>query len=186
MGYIFDPARLHEIGSQAMGQPFEQMCSTLIDGLDAAYPGHIETQKKWLFNLAGGLTGIMTVLHASLSEYVLLYGTPTGTEGFSGRYRIDIWDVIVRGGFQTYNDVDPSTVHRAQVGDLVHLQPGVTKAVRIDPDTWMLEYGRGPIFTALPVALGDALFSAMDPAILAKTLFQYGRLTLRELLKGKI
>ena len=73
-----------------------------------------------------------------------------------------------------------------QVGELIHMPPGVTKAVRIQPDTWMLEYARGPIFTSLPMALGDAVFRAMDPAILGKTLLRYSQLTLRSLLRGKL
>jgi len=186
MGYIFDPHRLHEIGSRAIGLPFDAMCSTVVDELAAAYPGHIDTRTDWIFNLAGGLTGVMRVLHASLSEYVLIYGTPIGTEGFSGRFRIDIWDVMLRGSFTTYTDRDPSVAKLSQVGELVHLPPGVTKAVRIQPDTWMLEYARGPIFTSLPTALGDSVFRAMDAAILGKTLLRYSQLTLRSLLRGKL
>lgn len=186
MGYIFDPERLQAIGQKAIGLPFDAMCSTVVDELAAAYPGHIDTGGDFLFNLAGGLTGVMRVLHASLTEYVLIYGTPIGTEGFSGRYRIDIWDVMLWGSFTTYTDVDPSVAKSTQVGELIHMPPGVTKAVRIQPDTWMLEYARGPIFTSLPMALGDAVFRAMDPAILGKTLLRYSQLTLRSLLRGKL
>lgn len=186
MGYIFDPARIQALGSKAIGLPFDQMCSTVIDELAAEYPGHIDTRKDWIFNLAGGLTGVMCVLHASLTEYVLMYGTPLGTEGFSGRFRIDIWDLMLRGSQTTYSDREPNVTKTSQAGDFVHLPPGVTKAVRIQPDTWMLEYARGPIFTSLPTALGDAVFRAMDPAILGKTLLRYSQLTLRSLLRGKI
>jgi C-8 sterol isomerase len=186
MGYIFDPERLHDIGRQAVGLPFDRMCTTVVDGLAAAYPDHIDTGGDWLFNLAGGLTGVMRVLHASLSEYVLIYGTPTGTEGFSGRYRIHMWDSVLRGSFSAYTDRDPSVAKTSRAGDLAHLSPGVTKAVRIEPDTWMLEYARGPIFTSLPMALGDSVFRAMDAAILGKTLLRYSQLTLRSLLRGKL
>ena len=186
MGYLFDPSQLHEIGKRAIGLPHAEMCSTIVDELARAYPRHIDTRQDWLFNLAGGLTGVMQVLHASLTEYVLLYGTPLGTEGFSGRFRIDIWDVLLSGSFSTYTDRDPSQAHTSTVGELVHLPPGVTKAVRIAPQSWMLEYARGPIFTSLPVALGDSVFRAVDPSILGKTLLRYSQLTLRSLLRGKL
>jgi C-8 sterol isomerase len=50
----------------------------------------------------------------------------------------------------------------------------------------MLEYGRGPIPTALPVSLGDAVFSALDWRTVCKTFWIYGRLVFRELIRGKI
>jgi C-8 sterol isomerase len=57
-----------------------------------------------MFNLAAGATGMMTVLHGSLSEYLLLFGSPIGTEAFSGRYRLDIWDWVIAGEMWTYTE----------------------------------------------------------------------------------
>jgi C-8 sterol isomerase len=71
------------------------------------YPGHIETREDWFFNIAGGATGIMTVLHGSLSEYLIWFGTPVGTEGFSGRYHLDIYDVAIGGQFWVYDEDNP-------------------------------------------------------------------------------
>jgi hypothetical protein len=39
---------------------------------------------------------------------------------------------------------------------------------------------------ALPLTLGDSVFSCMDTTTIARTLWVYGKLTTRELLKGKI
>jgi hypothetical protein len=50
------------------------------------YPGHILPKKdlQWIFMNAGGWMGSMCLLHASLTEYVLIFGTAVETEGHSG------------------------------------------------------------------------------------------------------
>ena len=186
MGYVFDPQKIHEIGLQARGLPHGEMCRAITAALASAYPGHVETRPDWLFNITAGATGIMTVLHASLSEYVILFGTPVGTEGFSGRYLVEIWDSVLSGEMWTYTEDNPGEkiVHRP--GELACLGRDQVKGFRLRDETWLLEYGRGLIPTALPLALGDSVFSSMDPYTVIKTLWIYGRLTTRELLKGKI
>ena len=54
--------------------------------LSAKYPGHIlpASDLEWVFINAGGLMGSACVLHASLTEYVLFFGTAMDTSGNSG------------------------------------------------------------------------------------------------------
>ena len=49
--------------------------NTVIDMLAKEYPGYINTEQEWFFNNAGGAMGSMTVLHASMSEYVIIFGS---------------------------------------------------------------------------------------------------------------
>lgn len=49
----------------------------------------------------------------------------------------------------------------------------------------MLEYGRGMVPSNLPFALSGALTS-LEVRSIMKTLWIYGRLVVRELLRGKI
>jgi hypothetical protein len=186
MAYLFDPEQLHEITKRVIGQPREQMFTQLINELAEAYPGHIETKRDWIFNLSGGAIGIMTVLHGSLSEYLLLFGTPNGAEGCSGTFRINIWDYVMDGEMWTYTDADPLTKVVTKPGEYAFLKPGQCKGWRAPDTVWMLEYGRGFIPSCLPLGLADAAFSVLDATIIAKTIYTYGRLTVRELLKGKI
>ena len=52
------------------------------------YPGHILADKdlQWVFFNAGGWMGAVCIIHASLTEYVLFFGTAVETEGHSGTY----------------------------------------------------------------------------------------------------
>jgi ERG2 and Sigma1 receptor like protein len=186
MGYLFAPQTLHEIAKRRAGLPHEEMVALIIEDLARAYPRHIETRQDWFFSLAGGATGIMTVLHGSLSEYLLLFGSPVGTEGFSGRYWLDIYDFVLSGEMWTYTEEQFRERVATRPGEMAQLRRRQVKGFRIREDTWMLEYGRGLVPTALPVALGDAVFSAMDFRTVFKTLWVYGQLVVRELVRGKI
>jgi C-8 sterol isomerase len=186
MAYLFCPQTLHEIAKHRAGLPQEQMAELVIGDLVKTYPGHIETRQNWLFSMAAGAVGVMTILHGSLSEYVLLFGTPVGTEGFSGRYHLDIYDFLLAGEMWTYTEESFRERVITRPGEMAHLRRRQVKGFRVREDTWMLEYGRGCVPTALPVALGDAVFSAMDIRTIFKTLWGYGRLVVRELVRGKI
>ena len=54
--------------------------------LAAKYPGHIlpEQDLQWIFVNAGGWMGSMCLVHASLTEYVLFFGSAVDTVGHSG------------------------------------------------------------------------------------------------------
>ena len=185
MGCIFNPHVLHQIARAHLELPHQEMVCGIARELARAYPGHLETREEWMLSLAGGAMGIMTVLHGSLSEYVLIFGTPIGTEGFSGRYHIGIFDFLLAGEMWTYTEDAFRTATISRPGDMAYLGPGQAKGFRLKAGTWMLEYGRGPVVTALPFALGDALL-AFDGPTIARTLKVYGRLVLRELRQGKV
>lgn len=186
MAYIFNPDQLHTICKRVVGQPRAQMFEDMSNQLAEAYPGHIETKLDWIFNLSGGATGVISVLHASLSEYLLLFGTPIGTDACSGTFRIDIWDYVLEGEMWTYTDRDPTNRVTSKVGEYAFLNKGECKGWRAPDTLWMLEYGRGFIPSCLPLGLADAAFSVIDPVIIYKTIAKYGKLTVRSLLKGKI
>jgi len=185
MGYIFDPAKLQSLAGKHIGQSHEEMVAAIISDLAKAYPGHIEMKQDWILSICGGVMGIMTVMHASLTEYVLIYGTPIGTEGFSGRYRVDIYDILLAGEMKTYTEDHFRAPIITMPGELAHLRRRQAKGVHLSGGTWMLEYGRGLVATTLPFALSGAI-SSLEIRSVVKLIWIYGRLVVRELLRGKI
>lgn len=183
--YAFDPEVLHQVARTAVGKPHDAMVQTVVDGLTEEY-GELIQPQDWIFNCAGGAVGVMKLLHASLSEYILIFGSAIGTEGFSGRYRVGIHDFMLSGEMWTYTDdrIDTRVVSRP--GDAAYLSPERVKGYRLPEGGWMLEYGRGPIPTVLGFGLADAIFSMVDPKMVWDTVTTYGKLTIKNLLRGKI
>lgn len=185
MSSLFRREDLLAIARKAVGLAHAEMVRVVAEELARAYPGHVETRERWIFSLAGGATGIMTILHGSLSEYVLIFGTPVGTEGFSGRYRIDIDDFVLAGEMWTYDESDVAARRVYHPGEWATLERGRVKGVRLKEDTWLLEHGWGPVVTALPVGLSDAV-TCLEFRTIGRTVWEYGRLVVRELCRGKI
>jgi C-8 sterol isomerase len=184
MGYVFDIETLEAIARRSVGKPHDEMVRTVVAEVAAAYPAHIDPnpERKWLFSLTAGAAGVMTLLHASFTEYLIIFGTPIGTEGFSGRYRMDIHDFLLTGEIWTYQAHRCGVRNVVRPGDHSVLKRGEVDVFRIPEAAWMLEYGRGFVPASLPLILGDVFFSALDGTTLAETVWIYGKMDLRELL----
>ncbi len=107
--FVFTPEVMHRVSKEALsGHPADADPKVVVDSVIAAlrreYPEHIiQGETEWLFNNAGGAMGAMTVLHASLSEYVIIFGSPIGTEGHSGRFLSDDYFTILTGEQYAYS-----------------------------------------------------------------------------------
>jgi hypothetical protein len=153
--YVFEPNDLIEIAKMGIGLPHDQMFKVIHDELLKRYPGHIAETESWHFNVAGGAMGQLTILHASPKEYLIFFGTPIGTEGHSGRYDMDVWDIMIDGEMWAYHEGDVD--RRVYLpGDAAFLERGQTKGYRIPDHGWMLEYSRGNI----PAAFGFGVIAS--------------------------
>ncbi|KAJ7425597.1 Sigma non-opioid intracellular receptor 1 [Willisornis vidua] len=76
----------HPSCGRTRGLDHELAFSKIIVELRKKHPGHIlpDEDLQWVFVNAGGWMGSMCLLHASLTEYVLLFGTAVDTGGHSG------------------------------------------------------------------------------------------------------
>uniref|UniRef100_A0A8C9UIC2 Sigma non-opioid intracellular receptor 1 n=1 Tax=Serinus canaria TaxID=9135 RepID=A0A8C9UIC2_SERCA len=160
----------------ASGLDHELAFSKIIVELRKKHPGHIlpDEDLQWVFVNAGGWMGSMCLLHASLTEYVLLFGTAIDTGGHSGRYWADISDTIISGTFRQWKE----GTTRSEIyypGDTIMHQAGEATSVQWSAGTWMVEYGRGFIPSTLAFALADTLFSTQDFVTLFYTLRVYAK-----------
>lgn len=128
--------------------------------------------------------GAFCLLHASLTEYVLLFGTELHTSGHSGRYWADIWDTLLSGTFRQWPEGNASSSIYAPGTTIFHPRFSAT-AVEWTPGTYMLEYARGVIPSTLGFALSDTLFGTQDLVLLLRVLRVYAAAVLRELAQGR-
>jgi C-8 sterol isomerase len=182
---LLDPDVLGRVVTEAVettrDQSSEDLLSALVEGLRGQYGDHIAERPRWIFSMVGGATGVMMVLHASLTEYLVMFGTPLGTEGYSGRYSADIHDWVLRGEMWTLRLDDPIKKRVTKAGEVRELPKGMTTAFRLTEDAWLLEYGRGKAAAQLRHTIGDAVFRAMDPQNIIDTIREYGTLAAKEL-----
>lgn len=82
--HVFDRKILQDIAKDAISKhnTTEGVVRAVIQSLQQRYPDHVAPGQyedlEWLFNNAGGAMGSMTVLHASISEYIIIFGTALG------------------------------------------------------------------------------------------------------------
>jgi C-8 sterol isomerase len=181
MPHRFDLQILHEIAKKGIGLPHEQMFPAITDALSAAYPGHIHRDMDWIYSNAGGTMGVMKPLYFSATEYLMFFGTPIGTEGHSGRHRAEIYEFILEGEMWAFTEGDTERRVRGP-GDMTRLRAHESFGYRIPDHAWMLEYGRGPIFTMSPFFLASAILITQDTRSLWRMTSSFGRLFLRDLL----
>lgn len=99
---MFDTEKLHSLARAAVdkhGNDTTAMVSFISANLTGEYGlTHINPRvEEWIFNNAGGAMGAMYVIHASITEYLIIFGTPIGTEGHTGRHTADDYFHILQG-----------------------------------------------------------------------------------------
>ncbi|KAI5808368.1 ERG2/sigma1 receptor-like protein [Pyronema omphalodes] len=188
-GYIFDPVKLQELSKisiESGNGNTTQIMSNLVELLQEEYGSqHVNglEMDKWFFNNAGGAMGSMLILHASISEYLILFGTPLGTEGHSGVHLAHDYFTILSGEQMRLapGEIEP-TVFRP--GDQNYLPRG--EATQYVLNGWALELAQGWIPSMLPFGFLDTFTSTLDFYNLWKTVYLTGVNMIGQLLIGKI
>jgi C-8 sterol isomerase len=165
--YVFEPQDLARIVKMHLDAPLDQRFDRIAETLQAVYGEHIHPHQEWIWSNAGGIMCSMSVLHTSLTEYMVFCGTAVGSEGHSGRHRADLYDIVIHGELQTFrpDQFQPTTL---TPGEMSYLPKGVTNGSHLAKECWLLEYGRGNIPSLFPFALGDTIFSTQDLTDLRK------------------
>ncbi|EUC45450.1 hypothetical protein COCMIDRAFT_95541 [Bipolaris oryzae ATCC 44560] len=188
--YIFTPAALHSLSLSAIerhGNDTAAVVSYIVDSLSALHPQHINLDEEWVFNNAGGAMGAMYIIHASVTEYLIVFGTPVGTEGHTGRHTADDYFHILKGEQVAY--APGKGVYEAErypQGSVHHLRRGEVKQYKMDGECFALEYARGWIPPMLGFGYADTFTSTLDFPTLWRTTVITGREMIANLLKGKL
>ncbi|KAL5013748.1 hypothetical protein ScPMuIL_008018 [Solemya velum] len=179
--YLFDGDVIARIARKYVGKDPEYSFDRIKKDLRKAYPGHIlqDVDTQWMFMNAGGWMGSMSILHASVTEYVLFFGTAIDTSGHSGRYWANVSDTILTGTFRQWSEGTLKTVHYNPGDTVVHVWGEVT-AVQWSAGTWMVEYGKGFIPSTLGFALADTVFSTQDFVTMFYVIRVYTKCLLQE------
>ncbi|KAJ6595667.1 ERG2/sigma1 receptor-like protein [Mycena vulgaris] len=190
--YVFDPAQLNELARAAIAASPDDtagMIQHIVTNLTLTYPTtqvKINTDaNEWVFNNAGGAMGALYMIHASITEYLFIFGTPLGTEGHTGMHTADDYFNVLVGEEWAFSP-GQLEMERYTPG-MVHFLPrGTVKQYKMHEGCFALEYARGWIPLMAPFGLADTLTSTLDFV----TVYRTAKMTLREmgrnLLIGKI
>jgi C-8 sterol isomerase len=176
MEYIFDPFVVHECAMTGLDQPTKPaMFDAFVEAMADRYPGRLDLDQPWIFSNAGGAMIQMKLYYASITEYIMIWGTPIGSEGHSGRHAVGFWDTVIHGEMWYYGEGQfEKRVYRP--GDRVYVGPNQARAMNFTTGVWAVEYARGILPLSVPFGLADGLVSTLDFATVGQTLSMYAAL----------
>ncbi|KAK4104685.1 C-8 sterol isomerase [Parathielavia hyrcaniae] len=187
--YIFELDQLNDVaqrGIAAHGNDTRAIVKHIVDELagQVSLTSFVNRDEEWIFNNAGGAMGGMYIIHASVTEYLIIFGTAVGTEGHTGRHTADDYFHILTGTQMAYvpGEYAPEVY---PPGSVHHLRRGDVKQYRMPEACFALEYARGWIPPMLFFGFADGLTSTLDLPTLWRTTWVTGKLMLGNLARGK-
>ena len=194
--FVFDHAKVSALAKFAVekhGNNTANVFQEILDGL-AQDPKVAPTMNKhsfhdpneWVFNNAGGAMGTMYIIHASVTEYLIFFGTPLGTEGHTGRHTSDDYFNILYGEERAFKAgsleaevYKPGSVHLLRRGE-------VKQYSMPEGGCWALELAQGWIPPMLPFGFADVASSTLDVISFYNTVKISAREILGNLIQGTV
>jgi sigma non-opioid intracellular receptor len=182
--YQIDPDVLHRVAKQVVGSPLEggELITRAIQLLADEYPDLIDpTPGRWVGSKAGGILGKVRFLYFSPREYIVIFGSPTGTQGFSGRYKhVQIHKFLMAGQIDWYDVESDDTAGMTLLpGEHACMERGQARGLTIHPGSWHIEYGRGAVATTLPFAMVDTLLVSLELESVRRSTVEFTKLVAR-------
>lgn len=150
-----NPQHLHELSQAAIAANPDNlagMIQHITTNLTVTYPStqirFNPDSSEWMFNNAGGAMGAMYIIHASITEYLIIFGTPLGTEGHSGVHTADDYFNILIGEQWAFAP-GSLEMERYPAGSVHHLPRGTVKQYKMHEGCFALEYARGTLISSL-------------------------------------
>ncbi|PGH09477.1 C-8 sterol isomerase [Blastomyces parvus] len=188
--YIFDPQRLQELSKASIERHPNNVTELMTDLNQALRQEYGEKHvlpfdqdpTRWVFSNHGSAMGAMIILHASLTEYLIFYGTPLGTEGHSGVHLADDYFTILQGVERRFM---PGELEATEYfpGDQNWLKRGTVSQYQMQG--WALELAQGWIPSMLPFGFLDTFTSTLDFVNLWQTVYLTAKAMGQQLLIGK-
>jgi len=169
---VFSPRIIHQCAMQCVGLSKPEMFDKFGEALAEHYPGVVDMSQPWVYSIAGGAMIQMKLYYASPTEYVMIWGTPIGSEGHSGRHCTGFWDTVIDGEMWYYGEGDfEKRIYTP--GDRVYVGPGQARAMNFTNGVWAVEYARGFIPASIPFGIAEEIFVCWDFLTAAQTLSLY-------------
>ncbi|KAJ7031509.1 ERG2/sigma1 receptor-like protein [Mycena alexandri] len=147
--YVFDPTELHQLAQAAIASSPNDtagMIQHIVTNITLTYPSNQikinVDSSEWVFNNAGGAMGAMYLIHASITEYLIIFGTPLGTEGHSGIHTADDYFNILVGEEWAFRP-GALEMERYTPGTVNYMPRGTVKQYKMHEGCFALEYARG-------------------------------------------
>eukprot|EP00796_Vickermania_ingenoplastis_P002276 gene2276-1418_t len=163
----------------------KEIIEEVIQAVLERYPAVTRSTGNWLWNNAGGAMGSMTVLHCSFSEYLIIFGTPVGTEGHTGRHLAEDFFTILYGE-QWAAPPGPGPMEVYKQGEQHYLHRFDAKQYRMDRECWALEYARGNIASMMLFGFLDSFSSTFDVVTIYQTVKESAGNMFVNMLNGKL